>query len=456
MTLATTILAIALAITGFWVPAGAQTLETIPNWEATGVTVDVYTPSGWSASDPTVVFSHGDGLSPSPYHCYREVWAEHGIRTISPYQTNGTAVAGRQARWAEILNVYVALSRLQEPRRIFFAGHSFGAYVTSLAAGADSNVAGGQAGNCAGDDCPALPAQGYIVLSGQPAQNAANAEPYWFGLSAFDDLAPRRYVAYGSADASPLDACMASGVPACRGDAYTIDGAHAADLGLELRVQDGFAHLTFTCGPNWRLTHSQPAAMEALVDDIAEWIASVSDDSTTFTETTRLTLKDDNVAPIDPKRRSVTFTVRTKRSAPGNRVVVPASGSIGDPTVHGGTLIVANSAGSKERVRVELPAAGWRLIGTPLKPKGYQYRDSSSAAPIATVVLKADAITVKGKGAGWTYTLDESQQDRVAVRLGLGDVAWCADAGPRIDLVDRFEGQKSSPAPLVCPIVDAP
>jgi hypothetical protein len=152
----------------------------------------------------------------------------------------------------------------------------------------------------------------------------------------------------------------------------------------------------------------------------------------------------------------LTFTVRTKRSAPGNRVVIPASGSTGDPTVHGGTLIVANSAGSRERVRVDLPAAGWRSIGTPLKPKGYQFRDSSPAAPIATVVVKADALTVKGRGAGWAYTLDEAEQGRVAVRLGLGDVAWCANAAARIDLVDQFEGQKSSPPPPVCPISAAP
>jgi hypothetical protein len=328
-----------------------------------------------------------------------------------------------------------------------------------LAAGADSRVASGDAGNCLGDECPALPAQGYIILSGQPARNAANAPPYWFGLSAFDRLAPRRYVAYGSADTSPLDACMASGTPTCRGDSYTIDGARAADLGLNLHVQDGFTHLMFTCGPNWHFTHADPAAMQALGDDIAGWIASVSDDSTTFTETSRLALRDD---PINAKRRTVKLTVRTKRSAPGNRVVVPASGSTGDPTVHGGTLIVANSSGSKERVPVDLPAAGWRLLGTPLAPKGYQFRDASPTAPIATVVVKTDALSVKGKGPGWTYTLDEAQQGRIAVRMGLGDVAWCTDAPARLsgtppssarsDHPDRFDGQRSAPPPLVCPI----
>jgi hypothetical protein len=468
MMLATRFLAISLAITGFAFPAGAQvpTLETIANWQGTGVTVDVFTPSGWSVADPTVVFSHGDGLSPTQYHCYREIWAEHGIRTISPYETDGTDTAGRQARWTEVSSVHRALSQLQDPRHIFFAGHSFGAYTTLLAAGADSRLGSGQAGNCPSDECPALPAQGYVILSGQPAQNAVNPQPYWFGTSAFDHLAPRRYVAYGTADYSPLDACMASGSPACRGDSYTIDGTRAADLGLELHVQDGFTHLMFLCGPNWRTTHTEPAAIQALGDDIARWIASVSEGSTIFTETSRLALRDDHVDPIHPKRRTVTFTVRSSRSAPGNRVVVPARGSTGDPTLHGGTLVVANSAGSNERVRVELAAAGWRLLGTSRKPKGFEFRDASPTAPISMVIVKKDALSVKGHGPGWTYTLDEALQGSVGVRVRLGDVAWCADtaartggtppSSTRFDHVDRFDGQPSAPPPRVCPIYDAP
>jgi hypothetical protein len=73
MRLATKFLAISLVVTGFAFPAGAQVpiLETIANWQATGVTVDVFTPPGWSAADPTVMFSHGDGVSPIQYHCYR-------------------------------------------------------------------------------------------------------------------------------------------------------------------------------------------------------------------------------------------------------------------------------------------------------------------------------------------------------------------------------------------------
>ncbi len=231
-------------------------------------------------------------------------------------------------------------------------------------------------------------------------------------------------------------------------------------------MEDGFSHLMFACGPNWRTTHPAPAAIQALGDDIARWIASVSEGATTFVETSRLALRDDHVDPINPKRRTVTLTVRTKRSAPGNRVVPPARSSTGDPTLHGGTLIVANSAGSHERVRVELPAAGWRVLGASRKPKGFEFRGPSPTAPVTKVVVKADALSVKGKGPGWTYTLDEAQQRRVAVRLRLGDVAWCADAAARtsgtppssarFDQVDKFDGAPSAPSPPVCPIHDTP
>src|SRR5262249_19716059 len=116
--------------------------------------------------------------------------------------------------------------------------------------------------------------------------------------------------------------------------------------------------------------------------------------------------------------------------------------------------------------RVDLPAAGWRLLGTSLRPKGFEFRDASATAPIATVVVKADALSVKGKGPGWTYTLDEALQGSVGVRVRLGDVAWCVDAAARttaprpsstrFDHIDKFNGQPSAPPPRVCPIYDTP
>jgi hypothetical protein len=70
------------------------------------------------------------------------------------------------------------------------------------------------------------------------------------------------------------------------------------------------------------------------------------------------------------------------------------------------------------------------------------------------VRVKVDGIVVRGRGAGWGYTLDEPAQGRVAVRLALGvGTRWCAEApaaGTR-DGVDRFIGQRNAPPPLFCP-----
>src|SRR5262245_4951583 len=140
--------------------------------------------------------------------------------------------------------------------------------------------------------------------------------------------------------------------------------------------------------------------------------------------------------------------------------------STGDPTLHGGTLIVANSARSNERVRVDLPAAGWRLLGTSLAPKGSKFRDASPTAPIATVVVKTDALSVKGNGARMDKHAPRGAAGPRRGRVRLGDVAWCADAAARtsgtppsstrFDHVDKFDGQPSAPPPPVCPIYDTP
>jgi hypothetical protein len=90
-----------------------------------------------------------------------------------------------------------------------------------------------------------------------------------------------------------------------------------------------------------------------------------------------------------------------------------------------------------------LPAAGWRLLGTSLEPKGFEFRDASPTAPIAKVVVKTDALSVK------------ELQGRIAVRVRLGDVAWCADAPARtsgtppsstgFDHVDKFDAHGLRP-----------
>jgi hypothetical protein len=70
--------------------------------------------------------------------------------------------------------------------------------------------------------------------------------------------------------------------------------------------------------------------------------------------------------------------------------------------------------------RVALPAAGWLAQGGDQHPHGFVYRDRSQDAPVDQVSISADHLTVRASGPGWTYTLDEAQQGRVALRLDMG------------------------------------
>jgi YVTN family beta-propeller protein len=186
-------------------------------------------------------------------------------------------------------------------------------------------------------------------------------------------------------------------------------------------------------------------------------------------QSTSLTLKDDNVAPVNPATRKVSFKSSTRFDPPAFRVVVPPRFSSGDPTVSGGSLTVYNSAGmTTDAVTVNLPPVGplagqgWFAIGAGPSFKGYRYRGRDPNGPIASIVVKADSISVRGGRANWGYTLNESSQTRVAVRLQLGTTArWCADAPAKPagnppsttlnDHVDRFVGQPKIPAPFTCP-----
>ncbi len=178
-------------------------------------------------------------------------------------------------------------------------------------------------------------------------------------------------------------------------------------------------------------------------------------------QSTSLSLRD-RTDPPSPAARKLSFKSKTRNDPPANRVVLPAPGSAGDPTVNGAVVTVYNAAGSGERVSVVLPASGWRLLGTPSAPKGYRFGGSDALFPIARVIVKSDQLKVKGGGENWAYSLDELSQGRIAVRVQLGGApAWCADAPARAsgnppsttgaDRVDRFRGQPKAPPPGVCP-----
>ena len=178
--------------------------------------------------------------------------------------------------------------------------------------------------------------------------------------------------------------------------------------------------------------------------------------------TSKLIMKDDVDAPLDPNKRRITFNVKTKYELPSQQVVPPLPGSAGDPTVGGATLQVYNADGvTTDAVSVALPASGWSALGSPSSPKGWRFRGDASAA-IRSIVIKRGTIILHGGRSAWAYSLDEASQGRIALRLALGtDVGWCtatpADAKgtppttARSDHPGYFKAGGLAAAPATCP-----
>jgi YVTN family beta-propeller protein len=182
----------------------------------------------------------------------------------------------------------------------------------------------------------------------------------------------------------------------------------------------------------------------------------------TLIGTKSLSLRDDVEPPVDVTKRRFAFTTSTKGAATDNRVVVPALGGTGDPTAGGATLRIYNAGGlTGDDVTIDLPADGWRVIGSPTSPKGYRFVGASSD-PIKRILVKGDKITIRGGRAAFAYSLDEAQQGAVAVVLRLGtDLGWCASAPAKTrgvppssadsDQPGRFVGASKTPPPAICP-----
>ncbi len=176
-------------------------------------------------------------------------------------------------------------------------------------------------------------------------------------------------------------------------------------------------------------------------------------------QTTSLSLRDRTAPPL-PAARKVNFKSSTKKDVAPHRVLVPALGGGGDPTLHGATLTVYNSAGSGEKVVVSLPAVNWKVLGSASAPKGFKFSGTDPSGPISRVYVKADQLKVRGGKANWAYTLNEAMQGSMAVRLQLGSATpWCSNApakpsdSGKNDHVDKFTAQSKTPAPATCPPV---
>jgi hypothetical protein len=168
-----------------------------------------------------------------------------------------------------------------------------------------------------------------------------------------------------------------------------------------------------------------------------------------------LVVKDDPTPPVEPKKRFFKLRSGTKLLTAG-KIVPPAPGSPGDPTLGGAVITIFDTGGTPQSVAYTLPAARWSLIGTTTSFKGYQFHDDTPVdGPIVRVFVKLDKLFVAGGKAGWGYLLDGAPQGSVAARLALGtDDGWCVEAPAKTptsvyDTPARFVGAKGA-LPAVC------
>lgn len=119
-----------------------------------------------------------------------------------------------------------------------------------------------------------------------------------------------------------------------------------------------------------------------------------------------------------PAARSITAKLR------GIEIVAPPSGSAGDPTLHGGSLLLENPI-TTESASFALPAAGWKGLGSPPGAKGYLYSDKNvpsagACRKVKVVPSKTIVAACSGKRGPIAFTLDEAQQEQLSISLRLG------------------------------------
>lgn len=150
-----------------------------------------------------------------------------------------------------------------------------------------------------------------------------------------------------------------------------------------------------------------------------------------------------------PSARSLTLEARDAA------ITIPAAASAGDPTLAGAAIDLLNPL-SGERQTIALPASGWQP-----SRDGYRYRDRpASVGPCTRAFLRAGRWKAKCRGAGLTFTLDESAQGTLVSALALGNErVYCArfggvvdtDVGVTASRPGRFVA-RDAPAPGTCPL----
>jgi hypothetical protein len=141
------------------------------------------------------------------------------------------------------------------------------------------------------------------------------------------------------------------------------------------------------------------------------------------------------------------LVIRDKQDEPEKRKIVVLSKDavqIGDPafppTEVGATLTVSNTGMTTDTQTFDIPAGafdkvtkqGWKALGKPAGSKGYKYIDRFyTNGPCKLVLikpgrlLKAVCLNKKEPYDAISYTLEEDEQEAVAVKLTVGGDDYC-------------------------------
>lgn len=122
-----------------------------------------------------------------------------------------------------------------------------------------------------------------------------------------------------------------------------------------------------------------------------------------------------------------------------------------DPSSEGASLRIRDLGGSDDDT-YNLPASGWKGLGTPPGAKGYKYKGAGTLGdPCKVVLVKANIVKAVCKGAGMTLTPPFTGAAAIRLDVGTDTKSYCAQFGGTdvkntVDLLKR----KTANAPGAC------